>query len=124
MKPGDVVTCTSCGAQAVATFSSGADRWQEGWALALTWTHGPHPRVEVTHVAPAECLWCHELHQAVPGAEPRYRPAPGATISFTLPRVEATAEQLVAVGESIQGEQRRAERIRRREQLDLFGGTP
>lgn len=75
MKPGDVVTCGLCGAQARATWTSLAKAWQSPWPLLLSWTHGPHPRHEATHVAPALCLWCFERRQALgPGAEPLYRP--------------------------------------------------
>lgn len=81
MKPGDVVTCGTCGAQARATWTSRERAWQEGWALRLTWTHGPHPRHEAVTTTPERCLWCHE-RCAVLGADapPLYRPAPGAEL--------------------------------------------
>jgi hypothetical protein len=75
LRPGDRVTCTHCGAQVVAAFTSGS--WQEGYPVSLVWTHGPHQRWEVTHTAPARCSWCHALGQALgPDAPPLYRPLP------------------------------------------------
>lgn len=79
MKPGDVATCTCCGAQAVAQWTPQDRPWQEGWPLTFAWTHGPEPRVTVTAGAADRCPWCFE-RQAVLGkdAAPLYRPAPGA----------------------------------------------
>jgi hypothetical protein len=75
VKPGDVVTCKHCGAQAVATWTSLERPWQEGWALLLTWTHGPHPRQEAVVEAPKLCLWCLERCSALGAdAPPLYRP--------------------------------------------------
>ncbi len=83
MRPGDVVTCAACGARARATFSSGAAAWREGYPVALTWTHGPHPRCHVVTEAPALCSWCFERRQALgDDAEPLYRPAPGAELEL------------------------------------------
>lgn len=77
MRPGELATCSCCGAQARATFSAGAAAWREGYPVALTWTHGPHPRCHVVHDAPALCSWCHERRQALgDDAEPLYRPEP------------------------------------------------
>ncbi len=75
MKPGDVVTCACCGATATANWSSLERAWQEGWALSLTWTHGPHPRVEAARETPEFCIWCHERKMALgAAAPPLYRP--------------------------------------------------
>lgn len=75
MRPGDVITCGGCGARAVAR-SSAPERWQEGWPLLLTWTHGPHPRHEAASQVPALCLWCLERrHVLGPNAPPLYRPS-------------------------------------------------
>lgn len=74
MRLGDVITCGGCGARAVAQ-SSAPERWQEGWPLLLTWTHGPHPRHEAMSTAPEFCLWCAERrHVLGPNAPPLYRP--------------------------------------------------
>ncbi len=79
MKPGEIVTCAACGARARATFSSGAAAWREGYPVALTWTHGPHPRCHVVFEPPALCSWCFERRQALGAdAPPLYRPAPDA----------------------------------------------
>lgn len=77
MKPGDVVTCTCCGARAVAQSSAPA-AWREGFPVLLTWTHGPHPRHEAALRVPELCLWCHERREALGAdAAPLYRPKPG-----------------------------------------------
>lgn len=80
MRPGDVVTCSCCGAQARATWSSRERPWQEGWPVTVTWTHGPHERHQVvTGEAPTTCSWCWERRQALgPDAQPLYLPGPSA----------------------------------------------
>jgi hypothetical protein len=81
VKPGDVITCITCGAKARARWTSRERAWQEGWALLLTWTHGPHPRHEAATEVPERCLWCHERCEALgKDAAPLYRPAPGAEL--------------------------------------------
>lgn len=106
LRPGDVVTCPSCTAQAVATWPSAERAWQEGWPLRLSWTHGPHPRHEVTHAAPEECIWCRERHAVLPGAEPLYRPSASdaggdrQTEAAPLPPPLPAADQVQAIPSS------------------------
>lgn len=75
LRPGDVVLCSCCGAQALAVFTGGADRWREGQSSTLLWDHGPGPRYELAHVRPDLCIWCKERQAALPGSAPLFRPA-------------------------------------------------
>ncbi len=96
MRPGDLVTCTCCGAQARATWSSQVHAWREGDALSLRWTHGPHPRHQVTHVTPALCIWCHERRQVLgPDAEPLYRPVPGTELASIQVSLTESVDSLI-----------------------------
>jgi hypothetical protein len=60
VKPGDVVTCSDCGATAEARWLSAERPWQEGYALRVTWANGPFPRHEAATRSPERCLWCHD----------------------------------------------------------------
>jgi hypothetical protein len=91
IRPGDAVTCACCGAQARAQWTPLDRPWQEGYPLLLTWTHGPHPRTEATHVAPERCIWCEERCNALGGdAPPLYRPAPGAEPGELTPAIRCS----------------------------------
>jgi hypothetical protein len=83
VKPGEIATCSGCGAQARATWSGQARPHQDGWPVLLTWTHGPQERCHVvTGEAPTLCGWCWERRQALgPDAPPLYRPAAGAELA-------------------------------------------
>ena len=72
MTPGEIVTCSRCGARSEPLHTTGGRRWEEGGALIVTWTNYAHPRHDVVSAAgepPALCLPCDDRRLGFP--EPR-----------------------------------------------------
>ena len=75
LRPGDVVTCTSCGERSEPAHSTGGRRWEEGGALMVTWTHGPYRRHDASRsdgAPPALCLWCDDRRLGFTGLPPGF----------------------------------------------------
>jgi hypothetical protein len=58
MKPGAIVTCSTCGASSLPLHTTGHRGWEEGGALVETWTNGPFPRHLVAREGASCCAWC------------------------------------------------------------------
>ncbi len=91
MKPGDVVTCSDCGATATARWLSAERPWQEGFPLRLTWSNGPFPRHETARSKPERCLFCHDAALGWPSVLNRPRDGETWTIAGPLKTYEVPA---------------------------------
>jgi hypothetical protein len=71
MKPGDVVTCTSCGATSAPAHTTGGRSFEEGGAVIVSWTNGPWPRHDIAaRVQPTRCCWCDDKLVGIPPPSP------------------------------------------------------
>jgi hypothetical protein len=57
LRPGDVVTCSSCGRSATAYTTGDPARWREGEALMVSWAGYRH---QATAARPVRCLFCED----------------------------------------------------------------
>jgi hypothetical protein len=77
VKPGEVLTCTACGASSAPLHSTGGRRWEDGGALVATWPDATlqrrHEVVTPPLADPLVCLPCH--YRALEGLPPA---APGS----------------------------------------------
>lgn len=58
---GDVVTCSGCGATAIAYTTGAHAAWKPGAALMVSWPGGRH---EAASEPPEVCLWCRDGKKA------------------------------------------------------------
>lgn len=139
MKPGDVVTCSSCGAEGRVWTSS--HDWREGQPLLVTWTNGPHPRHTTSSSPPELCLWCDDRRLGFPSLQGRPLPseapwtAGGPRCTYEIPAIgvravehpAAPAGTVTAIGvvDGADGkpELQVARVVNVAPQLDLFGGA-
>jgi hypothetical protein len=70
MNPGDVLTCSTCGARSLPLHTTGGRRFEDGGALVVSWDHGPNPRHEAASVLPTLCLWCDDKRLGFPPPSP------------------------------------------------------
>lgn len=100
LRPGDVVTCSACGASSRPAHATGGRRFEEGGALVLSWD-APDGRVrhEAVAVAPPRCIWCHAPEVVLPAPRAgvggsRSLPSPGSP----LPAAPACPSPLSSAG--------------------------